>query len=73
MHTMDGVVTIVQEGRFQLIDDEGAAHLFLLDPNASAETDQLPPLQRRQARIRVRYSVPRNLIGLVAHAISETA
>lgn len=73
MHTMNGVVTIVQEGRFQLIDDGGAAHLFLLDPNAAAETDQLPPLQRRQARIRVRYSVARNLIGLVAHAISETA
>ena len=27
---MEGVVTIVQESRFQLLDDEGVAHHFVL-------------------------------------------
>ena len=61
--TMEGVVTIVQEGRFQLTDDRGVSHLFILGPNAPGETDQLPPLQRRQARVRVHYTPARNVIG----------
>jgi hypothetical protein len=67
--TMEGVVTIVQEGRFQLTDDNGVSHLFLLAPLAAAETEQLAPLQRRQARVRVRYKPARNLIGNVADRI----
>ncbi|WP_202397227.1 hypothetical protein [Teichococcus coralli] len=66
---MEGVVTIVQEGRFQLTDDGGVSHLFLLSHDAAAEPEQLPPLQRRQARVRVSYTPARNLIGLVAHAV----
>ena len=61
--SMDGVITVVQEGRFQLTDDRGVSHLFIMGPNAAAETDQLPPLQRRQARVRVRYSPAKNVIG----------
>jgi hypothetical protein len=68
--TMEGVVTIVQEGRFQLTDLKGVAHLFLLAPNAAAETAQLRPLAQRQARVRVRYHQAENLIGNVATAIS---
>ena len=67
--SMDGVVTIVQEGRFQLTDGRGVSHLFILGPNAAAETDQLAPLQRAQARVRVRYTPAANLIGNVASAI----
>ena len=70
MDTMEGVVTIVQEGRFMLIDDLGAGHLFMLDPMAAAETEQLHPLQARQARVRVSYETPRNVIGLLARSIS---
>jgi hypothetical protein len=66
---MDGTVTIVQESRFQLTDDEGVSHLFILGHDTLAEPDQLEALQRRQARVHVEYSEPRNLIGLVAHAI----
>ncbi len=61
--SMDGVLTIVQEGRFQLTDDRGVSHLFILSPMAGAETEQLAPLQRRQARIRVHYKPAANLIG----------
>ena len=62
---MEGVVTLVQEGRFQLTDDRGVSHLFILGPNTALETDQLAPLQRRQARVRGGYTQGRNIIGNV--------
>ncbi len=67
--SMEGVVTIVQEGRFQLTDDRGVSHLFILGHNAPPETEQLAPLQRRQARVRVRYRPAENLIGNVLSSI----
>lgn len=67
--TMTGIVTIVQESRFQMTDDEGVSHLFILSPNAAAETPDIAELQRRQARVRVRYKPAPNLIGNVASAI----
>ncbi len=69
MAQMEGVVTIVQESRFQLTDDHGVSHLFILSRGAAAEPDQLNLLQRRQARVRVRYAPARNLIGLTAKSI----
>ena len=66
---MEGVVTIVQEGRFQLTDAAGVSHLFILGPNTAAETDQLPALQRRQARVRVHYTPAKNVIGNVISSI----
>ena len=69
-YVKEGVVTIVQESRFQLTDDNGIAHLFLLDCNAAAEPAQLAPLQARQARVRVIYEPARNLIGLVARSVT---
>ena len=69
MQTMDGVVTVVQESRFQLMDDEGVYHHFLLSPSASAEPAELGPLQKRQARVRVRYNKASNLIANIAHRI----
>ena len=65
-----GIVTIVQEGRFQMVDDDGVAHLFVLAHSAAAETGQLAELQHRQARIRVRYRPAAALIGHVATAIT---
>ena len=62
---MEGVVTLVQESRFQLTDDRGVSHLFILSPNAPPEIDQLAPLQRRQARVRVHYTPGKNIIGNV--------
>jgi hypothetical protein len=68
-HDMDGTITIVQESRFQMTDDQGAAHLFLLGPNASAEPAQLAPLAARQARVRVRYRTGENIVGALAEAV----
>lgn len=70
MGTIEGIVTIVQEGRFQLTDDDGVSHLLILAPGAGAETGQLTPLQHRQARVRVRYDHARDVIGLVARSIA---
>lgn len=67
--TMEGTVTLVQESRFQLTDDAGVSHLFILDHNTAAEPAQLAPLQHRQARVRVRYTVAGNLIGNIAATI----
>ncbi len=67
---MEGIVVIVQEGRFQLLDTAGVGHMFILGHGAAAETEQLGPLQARQARVRVTYKEPKNVIGLVAERIS---
>ena len=73
MPTMTGTVTIVQESRFQLTDERGVSHLFLLGHGSMAEPEQLSPLQHTQARVRVRYSQPRNIIGLVAQSVELEA
>lgn len=69
MKTMEGIVVIVQESRFQLMDADGVFHLFLLGHDAGAEPEQLGQLQARQAKVRVRYSAPHNIIGYVAHRV----
>jgi hypothetical protein len=69
MAQMEGIVTIVQEARFQLSDDRGVSHLFILAHGASAEPDQLDVLQRRQARVKVRYTTASNLMGLIARSV----
>jgi len=66
---MEGTITIVQEGRFQLSDERGVSHQFVLGRTALAETEQLRPLQSRQARVRVKYTDALGLISLVAHRI----
>ena len=58
---VEGVVTIIQESRFQLLDDDGVAHHFVLAYNAAAEPEQLAPLLMR--RVRVSYSDPKGIIG----------
>jgi hypothetical protein len=66
---MEGTITIVQEGRFQLTDERGVSHQFVLGHAALVETEQLRPLQSRQARVRVKYTDASGLISLVAHRI----
>ena len=66
---MVGTITIVQESRFQLTDDQGASHLFLLGPNAAAEPVQLEPLAAQQARVRIRYRTGENVVAALAEAV----
>jgi len=53
--TTTGRIVVVQEGRFRLITDRGQARLFLLAADAPLEPEDLPPLQHRQAQVRVTY------------------
>jgi hypothetical protein len=69
MDQIEGIVMFVQESRFQLLDGNGVAHHFLLSRNAAAEPQQLPTLQRCQARVRVTYRPAPDLIAHEAMAI----
>ncbi len=71
MQSMEGIVTIVQEGRFCLTDQDGVSHQFELSYRAAAEPDQLPPLQQEQARVRVSYEPGENVIGFIATRIDR--
>jgi hypothetical protein len=65
--SIDGVVLIVQEGRFQLQDDDGVSHQFEMSFKAPFEPEQLVPL--RQRRVRVHYQPAENVIGLLARDV----
>lgn len=67
MQSMLGTITIVQEGRFQLMDDAGVSHHFLLEYRAAIDPEQLPSLLYR--RVQVDYADPTNLIGHAAREI----
>ena len=73
MPSLTGRIQIVQEGRFQVVDDQGAGHLFILSPHAAAETAQLKPLARRQARITVTYRDAALIVGMLAEKIELEA
>ena len=66
---MDGTITLAQESRFQMMDRQGAVHLFTLSPHAAAEPAQLAPLAAWQARVRVKYRPGDNVLAAVAEAI----
>ncbi len=70
MPDMEGVVTIVQEGRFQLTDTGGVSHHFVLSRHALAETEQLPVLARDQSRVRVKYDQAAGVIAYEAKRIT---
>jgi hypothetical protein len=67
MQSIEGMVAIVQKGRFQLLDDDGVGHFFVLGYHAAMEPEQLPSLLRR--RVRVRFSDPPDVIGHCAHRL----
>ena len=67
--SVEGVITIVQEGRFQMTDRSGVSQLFVLSPYAAMESDQLVPLGRNQIPVRVTYRDGDNAIARVAKRI----
>jgi hypothetical protein len=71
MESIEGIVTIVQESRFQLLDRDGVSHMFVLSHSAPTEPEQLPRLQHDQAHVRVDYTQAHNIIGLLAHSITR--
>jgi hypothetical protein len=69
LKTMTGTITIVQEGRFKMEPDDGQPMLFVLSHSAPIEPQDLPGLQRSQARVTVRYEDSGTLIAGVVHDI----
>ncbi len=71
MKWLEGVVTLVQEGRFLLQTGQGEHHLFILSHGAAAEPAQLAPLARAQARVRVGYDEAPGVIARVARSVAR--
>ena len=69
MQSVEGVITLVQEGRFAVVTDGGRVMNFLLAHDASLEPQDLPSLKRDQRRVRVDYTEPSRLVAHVAHAL----
>jgi hypothetical protein len=69
METRVGRVNLVQEGRFQLVEDDGRSTLFILGHDAPLEPQDLPALQRRGTRIAVRCDPAPGKLAWVAHSI----
>ncbi len=71
METADGIVTLVQEGRFKLVTEEGRVMHFMLTHDASIEPEDLPPLAQAQTPVRVAYTKPKpdHLIVALAHSL----
>ncbi len=64
MASISGVMTIVQEGRFQLLDAAGVSHHFILHHAAAADPEQLPHLLNRH--VCVFYENSGAIIGRLA-------
>jgi hypothetical protein len=73
IRTVDGIITLAQEGRFQLVSDQGIAKLFMLAHSAPIEPQDLPALVGSQARVTVTYDEPPDLIAAVVHDIRYAA
>lgn len=69
MSSVIGRVLLVQEGRFELLSDNGQGHIFLLAPGSGVEADDLAALQRRQARVLVQDAAAPGLTARVAKHI----
>ena len=66
---MRGRLSLVQEERFQLIDDHGVAHLFLVAPGVSLKPADLRKILRTEQAVRVEYEESPTLIARIATAI----
>ena len=69
MQSAEGIITLVQEGRFALVTDSGRVMYFLLAHDAALEPQDLPFLKRDQRRVRVDYTEPSRLVAHMAHTL----
>ena len=70
MQTMTGIITVVQEGRFRLVADDGKSTLFVLSHKAALEPQDLTGLQNAQKRVTVHYRQDSGRIAGLAHDIT---
>jgi hypothetical protein len=71
--TMWGVITLVQESRFQLLDESGVAHLLLLAHDVAVDARLLMRLAESRTRVRVTCRDTPHLIAHLATALEAAA
>jgi hypothetical protein len=64
-----GKLSVVQEERFQLIDDHGVAHLFMVAADVSLKPADLRAILRSERAVSVEYEESPTLIARIATAI----
>ena len=69
MKSAEGVITLAQEGRFELVTDTGRVMQFVLAHDAAIEPQDLPSLQRGQLTVEVDYTELSRIIGCLAHTL----
>jgi hypothetical protein len=69
MKSVEGIITLAQEGRFELVTEGGRVMQFVLAHNARIEPQDLPSLRRQGWHLRVEYTEPTHIIGHVAHRL----
>lgn len=67
---LSGTIGLVQEERFQLVDDDGGAHLFILDHRCSLTPDDLLRYWRSGGRVSVEFSAAQNIMARIASHVS---
>ena len=64
-----GTLSVVQEERFQLVDDRGVAHLFLVASGLALKPADLRAFLRDRQEVTVEYEESPTLIARIATAI----
>lgn len=71
MQTSHGLITLVQEHRFRLVDDQGAHALFVLAHDAPLEWQDLERLQLAGKEVLVSHAPAPGKIAAIAHDVVE--
>lgn len=71
MKSTTGTITLVQEHRFQLQDDQGSCRLFILAHDAKQQWEDLEHLERNNVHVTVYYSDAGALLACTAHDVHE--
>jgi hypothetical protein len=68
-----GIITLVQEERFQLQDAEGVCRLFVLAHDAPLELVDLQALEKSGVPVRVEHGDAKGLVAAVAQDVEPLA
>jgi hypothetical protein len=71
MKTTTGVITLAQEHRFQLVDDQGRNKLFILAHGAPVQGRDLTRLAESQCDVTVFYTEANLRNAYTAHDVHE--
>lgn len=69
MKTASGIIRLVQEHRFRLIDENGRDWLFILSHKAPVEWSDLEAMQAAETHVTVFYSDIDKMVAAEAHDV----